>query len=356
MRNAFFSLLTSVVAFVVVLAVGEGLVRAYLYYKYHIKNSVEAGAISPITIGTELGWESTPNYAFHGERVDAAGQRYRVDITTDGNGFRMFGQRGKGGKEPQKKIFFIGDSFTQALEVSDNKTYYAQVAERLPCTVYAYGTGGFGTLQEYMALDKYEDRIAPDIVVLQYCYNDFYNNSYALELRSAKNSNSMVRPYYTSDDRIVYRLPMHFPRLRRLANDYADTFKLPLYLLYKVDKLNARFVDTVEKEIEAKGKGVPAYAQSVETTGRIFEKIKRRLPPKTQFYVFAVDDKQPYYADLATILRKAGIPLITGVAEAVRAAEAAGKVTRADDGVHWNETGHAIAAGKLVDFFAQKWQ
>ena len=53
MRNAFFSLLTSVMALVMVLAVGEGLVRAYLYYKYHIKNRVETEAISPIIRSNE---------------------------------------------------------------------------------------------------------------------------------------------------------------------------------------------------------------------------------------------------------------------------------------------------------------
>ena len=43
---------------------------------------------------------------------------------------------------------------------------------------FVYGGGGYGSLQEYMIWDDYIDEIDPDIVIWQFCINDYWNNSY----------------------------------------------------------------------------------------------------------------------------------------------------------------------------------
>jgi len=58
-------------------------------------------------------------------------------------------------------------------QVSDEDTYYAIIKRKLDAEVFAYGAGGFGTLQEYMILDRYVDMIHPSLILWQFCLNDF---------------------------------------------------------------------------------------------------------------------------------------------------------------------------------------
>src|SRR5437867_3136868 len=103
-------------------------------------------------------------------------------------GFRRFGDP----SSSRPKLLVVGDSFTHALEVSDDKTYYALLGDRLGAEVFAYGAGGYGTLQESLVLDEYVDIIKPDAILWQFCSNDFVNND--LELESMSYYNSTKRP------------------------------------------------------------------------------------------------------------------------------------------------------------------
>ena len=133
--------------------------------------------------------------------MDAGGNRYLIEYKTNKDGFRLFGNL-KNNKK--RKVMFVGDSFTHAVQVSNNKTYYGILGDALPIEVFAYGGGGYGTLQEFMIINKWLDVVKPDMVILQYCSNDFINNHFELELRSNRNNNGMRRPYLTNRDKIVY--------------------------------------------------------------------------------------------------------------------------------------------------------
>ena len=45
--------------------------------------------------------------------------------------------------------------------------------------VFSYGCGGYGSLQEYMILDKYFDIIDPDIIIIQTSSNDISDNYFS---------------------------------------------------------------------------------------------------------------------------------------------------------------------------------
>ena len=94
------------------------------------------------------------------------------------------------------RVFVIGDSFTQATAASDQQTYYAVLQRLLDVEVFAYGGGGYGSLQEFMILDRYLDLIKPSLILWQFCTNDFINNSPELETGSVINNNGIVRPYW----------------------------------------------------------------------------------------------------------------------------------------------------------------
>ena len=51
------------------------------------------------------------------------------------------------------KILVVGDSFTHGLEVPKDQMYYSALGRALNAEIFAYGGGGYGTLQELLVAD-----------------------------------------------------------------------------------------------------------------------------------------------------------------------------------------------------------
>ena len=338
MKKYVFAAASFALAIFLIVITGEIAIRVYLHLR-HAQNQ----SIINVTSDEELGWRPAPNYIFYGDKKDASGKKYSVNSLTDNNGFRIFGNPADTTK---KKIFFLGDSFTHALEVSNLKTYYGILKNDLPVEVFAFGAGGYGTLQEYMILDKYLDTIRPDILIIQFSSNDFINNYYELELKSTWNNNGMQRPYLTGNG-VIYKTPKKFPTLRNIINKHS----LFLYYIFsRIDMLQAYQTHSVEEFIEKNGVSSPYFRDSIETTEQLIKAIKSRVTSSTLIYAFSVDDIEPYYDELRRILDKNGIPFIDGIPQFLKNAEQDGITTKAADKAHWNETGHTIVANVLEDY------
>src|SRR5262245_7331749 len=147
-RETFLSVLLLILTLLVTALLGE--VGLRFIHWYHV---------SPLALDETLGWRARENYRFDGFKENADGTQYPVHLTQNEYGFRMFGDV----RSKRSKILVIGDSFTHAIQVSDDKTYYAYIRDILQTEVFAYGGDGYGTLQEYMMLDSYFDRIKPDL-------------------------------------------------------------------------------------------------------------------------------------------------------------------------------------------------
>jgi hypothetical protein len=193
----------------------EAALRFYHFLRWDISlpdgQPRKMGGLSPITVDAELGWRATENYRHEDTRESSDGRPYAVKISQNQQGFRIFGQRSSG----KPRVFVVGDSFTQATEVSDDKTYYSIMARLLDLEIFAYGVGGYGSLQEWLIFDKYFDFVNPHLVLWQYSTNDFINNSPELETASRINNNGMVRPYWVNHQ-ISYVLPKQSIRDFRL--------------------------------------------------------------------------------------------------------------------------------------------
>src|SRR5689334_9229214 len=73
----------------------------------------------------ELAWIPTPSYAPKTRTLrDLAGRSYERVYRTDANGSRSWGTH-----PGRPKVLFIGDSYTQAVEVSNDSTFYARFAK-----------------------------------------------------------------------------------------------------------------------------------------------------------------------------------------------------------------------------------
>ena len=105
-----------------------------------------------LVLDDTLGWRARAGHQDLHEVTETTskGRRYPVKRSQKDYGFRMFGDL----RSARPKVFVIGDSFTQASQVSDDDTYYAYLKDTLGVEVFAYGAGGYGTLQEYMILDQ----------------------------------------------------------------------------------------------------------------------------------------------------------------------------------------------------------
>jgi hypothetical protein len=326
---------------------GEASLRIYHWFRNGIPfftRSSENHDQSLIVLDDQRGWRATENVRVQTLMKNADGSEYRVTLSQDEHGFRLFGDlTAVGSRRP--RVLVIGDSFTHAREVSDSKTYYAILRASFDAEVFAYGVGGYGTLQEYMALAEYFTMIKPDLIIWQYCPNDFINNSAALESRSTANNNGMRRPYLVNG-RIEYVLPKPYTRLVR---EYAIRYSRFLYfVISRVDRLLAvsSRASALERDIETKGLEMPEFTDAVLVTDQIMGRA-RRLVGDVRILAFSSQGgvSLRMFADISS---KHDIDFLASVPDVLRAAEERGIVITTADRAHWNEAGHRIVAGVLA--------
>ncbi len=293
-----------------------------------------------------LGWDVGPNVRFSKWAKDASGKSYRVDYETDGLGFRISGKT----LSDRPKIMFLGDSITHALAISNAKTYYGVFAARFTdLNVLGYGCSGWGTFQELLKLREVQRIIDPDIVVIQLCSNDFINNHYELERASTRSNNGARRPYLTVDGDLVYLTPATWPELRDLINKYS---RLLSWGIPRWDRLMASRLASVEDDIKSRGLGHRGFAEAIAITEELMARI-RVAAGGASVVAFSADNGQPYAAAFKGICDRLGIPFIEGVSERISSAKQAGACVYEADGGHWSETGHALCAEVLINYFTE---
>jgi hypothetical protein len=333
---------------------GEALIRTYHFFRWDISvldgQPKNVGGLSPITIDAQLGWRATENYRFKGIKYSSDGSSYLASVSQDERGFRMFGKL----SSTKPRVFVIGDSFTQAPEASDQQTYYAELQRLLNVEVFAYGGGGYGSLQEFMILDRYFDLIKPSLILWQFCTNDLINNSPELETGSVINDNGMVRPYWVNHQ-ISYILPkQNAIELRLLALRYC---RLCYVIMNRLDQLKFAITKhTIETET---GVGKPAHAaflESVKTTDEIMGMVRKRAgsTPIVGFFVGGRSRFGPEYVEAIRDVSRHNHILLLGdgdIDQGVQAAEKRGAVARARDGGHWNEFGHRLVGEAIATEF-----
>jgi hypothetical protein len=319
-------ILFSFITFFVFLVLMEGGLRTYFW----IRSKIDAPERN---FQEYLGWETGGNVS--SERVVKG--YGTVKYSTGQYGFRRFGDP----ETDRTKILVIGDSFTAGHTVSDGETYYDYLEKHDDnIEVFVYGGGGYGTLQEFMILDRYVDEIRPDVVLWQWCSNDLINNSHELESASFGNNNQMTRPYYKNG-----RIEWLFPR------QYGGSVDKLIQSSYLLRLLNIRWnILAAEKKESIEWRLTPDHAllrESTQMTVDILKLAQERLGgiPVFAFSVDAAPWVGPIFQDICDQL---SIDFIPGIPEAVAEAKKSGVVV---DGLpydgHWNGAGHAIA-GEII--------
>jgi len=125
----------------------------------------------------ELGAIPVPHQ--RGRKTSPQGQSYSFSHNASGfRGSREYGPR----KQAAFRVLFLGDSFTYGLGVNDEETLPQQVENILQARHYSVevinaGNPGAGTDYELKFLQTLGPKLKPDLVVVCFFWNDFYDNA-----------------------------------------------------------------------------------------------------------------------------------------------------------------------------------
>ena len=323
----------------------EILTRVYHYARYNRDFFDGRDGGDSVFRDEKVGWRSRENFRFKYIRHDERGRPYLVSGSTGKWGFRAVGDLNDAHRN--YRILIVGDSFTHALEVSDNETYYSFLKKGLPAEIFAYGAIGYGNLQEFMIIDEFIDMIKPDLLLIQLCSNYFINNSFGLENLSVINNQRLRRPYLSEKGGLFYATPGFMPELRSWLGSNSRFFAF-LFHRWDLAVANFRGYKSVEEEIRKSNGAHEKYRAAKIVTALIFKKIKARAGD-VPVIVFVADGLEPFYGDFRKISENEGFVFLKGIAAAVSEAHRKGEAVFVQDEGHWSPRGHEIAGLVLLD-------
>ena len=297
-----------------------------------------------------LGWRPGREVRIERRLADASGTPYRARITTDQDGFRRFAPALSG----QPRILFVGDSFTHAIEVGDERAYWAIFARAQPdYAVSAIGAGGYRTLQEALLLDEVAPRLRPDIVIWQLCANDLTNNLFEAERRSVRHNNLMRRPYW-EQGAIVHRNPAPLA-LASVDRLYETTGLRVLKVAEERGyRLFARLYGADDEAGFGGAQGATLRARAIAVTAAILARSSAG-DPRRRLLSFSVCDDADEGAAFRAISKASGVQFLGAYGPRIGARRRPGFEVFAGDGRHLNDNGHA-ALGELLAADFAKWR
>jgi lysophospholipase L1-like esterase len=292
----------------------------------------------------QIGWVPTPNYRPRDRQVrDLAGNVRSRHYSTNEFGARLWGTY-----PGHTKVLFIGDSGTQASEVSDDQTYYYHFAQLSGLDTYAIGAGSYGTLQEKMLLERTLrlSEMTPDILVLQFCNNDFMNNSATLEEDSIA-LKQRIRPYRDARRGDVYTLGANWVFVAALR--WSAVFRTGLTVTENaLGRLHGGY--SLNRLSPETRKG--AYDQATQTTGSLLIEMKKVLPYSARAYAFNCSEEKletfDQNAEFIKLSRVAGFTPLMGARRFIDNAPGGRFAVLAGDSAHLNAEGHQRLAEFLV--------
>jgi hypothetical protein len=339
MRKVIAGLVAFIIVFLAAIVGSELIFRGYRL----VRAARGDISVSIMEVDEELGWLPTPGYVFYGNKRDASGQPKSVNSIIDAERFQAFGDV----MSDRPRILVVGDSFTQAVGVPRERTYYALLGKMFPAEIFTYGTSGYSTLQEIMIAERYVTTINPSILLLQFHFADFYNNSLELETLSWRYNAGLRRPYLRLDGRIEYALPRRLASVREFI---INRSRVTYFLWNQWDSFWARQGDPIQSEIEQETSYVEAYRDAVKITGQLFRRLREGVGRQTRVIVFITDNREPYYDDFRLLIRESGLESIEEVPQAFAEAGAERAAVFSADGIHWGIDGHHIAATAIASY------
>ena len=290
-----------------------------------------------ITGDRNLGWILKSNINLKLEDKTSENRKYTINYKTSKvEGFREYGLTDV---DRTKKILVIGDSFTNAQFASNESMFYSKIEKifkerNLYHEWFVGGAGGYGSLQQYILLKKHLKDIDPSMVILQFCSNDFENNSFNLESKTILRSQKLRRPYLINN--VITKDNSFVAKIYRILSNYSYVFNVSDMIISNMEyrKYGGYFKENVTKlDIQ----------ESIQVTKEILYKFKNLLKPDTKVYSIncSIDNKEKKIAWL-DITKNLGIIALPQPNEKLKIAEINGLDIWQRDRGHLNNLGNQI--------------
>ncbi len=299
------------------------------------------------------GWSRSEPGQWQNTVENTPGEYRTFNVTYVQHGFQRWPTNTSG----KTRVLILGDSFTEMVYVPRGGEWYASLERAFPQSAfYVYGVGGYGTTQQYLALEEYYDEIQPDVILWQFYFNDFTNNYFSADLHEYPLNNLARRPYF-EDGELVYRYPMRWSRLR--SHSAIARLILPLYDRYAHDQALAQknvFYEQVYGEkfwtrsFEEAHLWEGNFSAVESATQEPFLRA-RALVGDTPIYLFSADDRLSEAEQ--RIARSVNMTYIGGVPDFLELEEARGYSTQVVNDRHWNAHGNKLVGEFLIDYFSK---
>ena len=333
---------------------------AYIYYKYSFKvlfffliycfilaiffdfiSEKLFNKNSIIKESNSVGWVLKANKNVNFKQQTLHGEKYTSNFRSSKKaGFREFGNP----NSFKKKILIIGDSYTGGPYSSNEKMYYSFVKDNLKKNDLDYewfvmGAGGYGTAQQIILLKENYDEIKPDIVLHQFCVNDFFDNSIRIGNLSTSHSQYYRRPFII-DDKIL-KVDTLYSKIYRFLFKYSFMFKkFDQIYIYKKFREFGRYEGIISEEL---------IDESVVITNKLIFEMRKIIGEETLYFsTNCVDDKYTKLSEYweRIVINVSGYPL-TKPSEILLEMKKKGKDVMHEDGGHLNDYGNMIY-GKII--------
>jgi GDSL-like Lipase/Acylhydrolase len=298
---------------------------------------------SLVEFDPELGWKLKPNFDRVYSQKTQMGKEYSAHFKTNQYGFRTYGDSSKN----SLKILVLGDSFTGDAFSNNEQAWFSVIAQKLEenegqspnsVTVWAGGSGGYGTLQELILAKRIKKVFNPDALILQFCSNDFGDNHLEWQSNTVLRQLYLRRPYMNIDGRIEFSQDLLAPLYRsflfqnsRLINKF-DSY---------VNFVEFMYHDGYQKKIHADL--VKKYeAESLKITQLLLIELANEFPRIPKIMVNCSADKEGLNAQWQNLAKNAGFISISKPAELIKKQLKNGEDLVHADGGHWNPMGNQL--------------
>ena len=292
-----------------------------------------------------LGWILKANKKVKFDQQTFKGEKYKVNFRSSKvEGFREFGSL----NSINKKILVIGDSYTVGPYSSNEKMYYSILKKYLSNNNLNYewfvmGAGGYGTVQQILLLNQNFNNIKPDIVLHQFCVNDFFDNSLEISRLSTSHDQYYRRPYLINNE--IIKVDTLFADIYRFLFKYSFIFKkFDQIYTYKQLRNHGRFKSLISKEL---------INNSVANTRKLIFRIRDTIGKNTLYLSTNCADEKNN--DLSNYWREiiqevSGYPL-SKPSKIILEMKKNGEDVMHEDGGHLNDYGNNIYGKAISEEF-----
>jgi GDSL-like Lipase/Acylhydrolase family len=317
-----------------------------------------------VRIDPELGWTLRPNVS--GLKSDEPWQK---DLRTNASGFRDVdhGEKAVG----VTRVAVLGDSFVFGSGVGQDETLTHRLQERLGPSfeVVNLGVAGYGTDQALLTLRRWGPRLAPDIVLAGFFWNDIMENA-SVEIYGMRKPRFVLeRDALTLVPPGDSRRPSAFARLDAVLEARSHLWSLARRALGRSEGRSEPEERPVMLDFSLRA-APPSRAAEFEVTWALLEAVAREaralgavplvftLPPKflvddvvrekvLKVYRLGPDALLPDgFSRMKEACARRNVPVVD-LLPPFRVATAAGESLFLPTGIHWSAAGQALAARVL---------